>query len=155
MSTDTIWLFSGRYEFLSNFYPLTHGVRIPDDIERIYPSVENAFQASKTLLKEDRLPFLAYSPAKAKREGKLLQKRQDWEEIKIEIMTDLVRQKFCNNADLAAKLILTSPRTLVEGNSWGDMYWGVDLRSKRGLNYLGQILMKVREETIHEQVYKG
>jgi hypothetical protein len=35
---------------------------------------------------------------------------------------------------------------LVEGNRWGDQFWGVDLRTGLGENHLGKILMKVRDE---------
>ena len=42
-----------------------------------------------------------------------------------------------------ANLLATGKATLVEGNSWGDTFWGV-CRGK-GKNMLGKILMRVRK----------
>ena len=50
------------------------------------------------------------------------------------------------NEDLKQRLLATGDKRLVEGNTWGDTFWGVDLRSGRGENQLGRILMRVREE---------
>jgi predicted NAD-dependent protein-ADP-ribosyltransferase YbiA (DUF1768 family) len=49
----------------------------------------------------------------------------------------------------------TYPAHLTEGNHWGDTFWGVDLRTGKGRNYLGRILMSVRREIImrEQQIY--
>ena len=62
-------------------------------------------------------------------------------------MKDIVATKFSQNTDLKQKLIDTYPNILVEGNTWGDTYWGVDITkpNKPGNNKLGEILMEVRE----------
>lgn len=131
--------FRGQYRFLSNFQAST--VELDGEL---YPTVENAYQAAKTLDIEKREPFTRMSALEAKRAGKCLTLRPDWEEIKYEIMYDLVEQKFLNHESLALKLIATGSQALIEGNWWGDTYWGVC--KGVGENNLGKILMKVRDE---------
>jgi ribA/ribD-fused uncharacterized protein len=126
--------FDGEYHFLSNFYPVSvFG----------YPSVENAYQAAKTLNREERLPFRECSPAQAKKLGRRLVLRPDWEDRKLEIMRVLVRKKF-EHPELRQRLLETGNQDLIEGNCWGDRFWGV-CRGE-GKNHLGQILMEVRRE---------
>ena len=72
--------------------------------------------------------------------------RGDWEEIKTELMLEIVRAKFTQNEELAARLLATRDRRLVEGNTWHDVFWGVDQRTGQGENHLGRILMQVRNE---------
>ena len=88
------------------------------------------------------------TPGKAKRAGKYLQLRFDWNDVKLSIMEDLVREKFINNWELSEKLLNTKDAELIEGNCWGDTFWGMDLRHNPpiGGNHLGKILMKVRDE---------
>jgi len=57
-----------------------------------------------------------------------------------------MKTTFRQNSDLAARLLGTGQMPLVEGNNWGDMFWGVDVKSGKGENHLGRILMKIREE---------
>ena len=59
-------------------------------------------------------------------------------------MLNVVRAKFDQHPDLAQKLLETGDEELVEGNTWGDRYWGVC--GGKGKNMLGKILMRVREE---------
>lgn len=132
--------FSGYNRFLSNFYEAE--VVLDGDI---YPSVEHAYQASKTLDLEYReLIRKAVSPVKAKSLGKIVPMRTDWEDVKISIMRDLLRQKFSHDF-LRSKLLATGDQPLIEGNYWGDRFWGQDL-SGVGLNWLGRLLMEVRNE---------
>ena len=137
----TIQRFRDEYGFLSNFYESSvkwEGLT--------YPNAEAAFQAAKVLTEEERLPFTVLQPGKAKRMGRRVPLRQDWERVKFAIMESIVRAKFTQNADLAAKLLATGDTELVEGNTWGDTCWGVDLRTGKGENHLGKALMKVRSE---------
>lgn len=132
--------FKGEYAFLSNFYP----VRVIFQ-GATYPSVENAYQAAKTLDREDRIPFEECSAKESKKLGKQLKLRSDWDSEKIAIMRLLVCQKFTiPNYALHNKLLDTYPAELVEGNYWGDTFWGV-CRGK-GQNHLGIILMELRNE---------
>jgi ribA/ribD-fused uncharacterized protein len=132
-------LFRGDNFFLSNFYPCTITIS-----KEIYPSVEHAYQALKSTDPKIRLSFQnpELTPGKAKRMGKDIVLRKDWELIKINIMHTLVLKKF-KDKELARKLIDTFPEQLVEGNPWGDIFWGVS--DGKGLNNLGKILMGVRD----------
>lgn len=60
------------------------------------------------------------------------------------VMLQLLRQKFLGDEELRRKLLRTGDAMLVEGNYWGDTYWGVCFGS--GKNMLGKLLMQVREE---------
>lgn len=129
--------FRGANRFLSNFYETSvewEGL--------IYPSSEAAFQAAKTLDQEDRKRFQTMAPTIAKREGYKVKLRENWEDIKIDVMYQIVLAKFSQNEFLKQKLIATGREWLEEGNTWGDRTWGtVD---GIGNNYLGKVLMAVR-----------
>lgn len=134
--------FTGEYRFLSNFWLCP--VKL-DEI--VYPSVEHAYQAAKTLSSEEREPFHrqpSITSAESKKLGKKLTIRFDWEDIKLQVMEDLLVQKFAY-PDLKEKLLQTKDFLLVECNWWGDQFWGVDSR-KGGLNHLGKLLMKIRDQ---------
>jgi ribA/ribD-fused uncharacterized protein len=136
--------FTGDHDFLSNFHPS------PIEVDGIlYPTVEHAFQAAKTDdADEKRAVAEAATPGSAKRKGKKVQLRSDWEQVKVGIMEDFVRLKFTTHADLREQLLATGEAELVEGNNWNDTFWGV-CRGK-GRNELGKVLMKVRSELAKE-----
>lgn len=132
--------FVDEYEFLSNFYPSP----IYDDTGKEYPTVEHYFQAMKTFDPQKReLIRSAESPGKAKRIGRLIQLREDWEERKLDIMEKALIQKF-QIPKLREKLLATGNEELVEGNFWNDIYWGVC--KGEGENHLGKLLMNIREK---------
>jgi ribA/ribD-fused uncharacterized protein len=131
--------FSGSYRFLSNFYHAK--VELDGDV---YPTVEHAFQAAKAPDKRDRRKIReAPSAARARQLGRRLKLRPNWEEMKMDIMWQLLESKF-SSPRLARWLVGTYPRDLIEGNNWGDTYWGVD-EVLGGQNVLGSLLMLVRE----------
>ncbi len=135
--------FDGENAFLSNFYPSP--VLFEGDI---YPTVEHAFQAAKTSgAGERRAIRLTASPAQAKRAGKRVSLRPDWEQVKGDVMLGLLRQKF-SAPELRAKLLATGQAQLIEGNTWGDRVWGCVLIKGQwvGRNRLGRLLMQVRDE---------
>ena len=138
---STIDSFRGKYYFLSNFFPaeVTY-------IGLTYQNNEAAFQAQKTYSKEERIEFTTLEPRDAKRRGRRVRLRRDWEQVKDRIMEEIVRAKFSQNEELKEQLLATGDAQLVEGNRWNDRYWGVDIRSGVGENHLGKILMKVRSE---------
>ena len=115
----------------------------------IYPSTEHAFQAAKTLDKEERKKILyntdgsVTSCKDARLMGRKITMRSDWEEKKIDIMLSLNRQKF-QNSSLRQQLLATENMELIEGNWWNDTFWGVC--NGVGKNMLGKILMQIREE---------
>lgn len=136
--------FSGEFSFLSNFYPCIVYLDDAASAHEAYPSVEHAYQAAKTFNPFQRTTIRnASHPGHAKRLGNTVDLRKDWNKIKIEIMLDLLRQKF-ENAVLKQKLIATYPAKLIEGNTWGDTYWGV--YKGVGTNMLGELLLQVRSE---------
>ena len=132
--------FTDDYDFLSNFH------FSPIEVDgRVYPTVEHAFQAAKTFDQTQRQAIAeAATPGAAKRRGRRVQLRPDWEQVKVGIMEELVRLKFTTHADLREKLLATGDAELVEGNNWNDRFWGVC--GGLGRNELGQILMRIREE---------
>ena len=93
---------------------------------------------------EQRKNFLGLDPSSAKRKGRRVKLRNDWEEVKDQIMYEIVLNKFSQNEELRKKLIATGDEYLEEGNTWYDTYWGVC--NGKGKNKLGKILMQVREE---------
>jgi len=142
----TIDSFQGEYRFLSNFWLCT----IVYNGGYIYGSTEAAYQAAKSLNPADHVRFTRMSPGVSKREGKRLIIRDDWDIVKTRIMVELVRQKFTSHNDLKMLLLNTGDALLVEGNTWGDTFWGVC--NGKGENKLGKILMMVRQE-IYEEKY--
>jgi ribA/ribD-fused uncharacterized protein len=144
--TDSISSFSGGYRFLSNFYP----AQIWYD-GRLYSTVEHAYQAAKTVEQAQRTFIQASeTPGVAKRRGRTVSIRGDWEQIKIPIMRELLFQKF-RTPELMISLVRTYPRQLIEGNSWGDTFWGCVPSSQegwQGQNQLGKLLMEVRDYCI-------
>lgn len=133
--------FTGANRFLSNFYPCL--VRYKDD-PLSYPSVEHAYQAQKTLNVNDQIIVCkCKTPAEAKKLGRKLKMRHDWDKVKVDIMRDLLRFKF-GQGDLLQKLLATGDTELIEGNWWGDRFWGVC--NGVGENMLGKLLMQVRAE---------
>jgi len=141
--------FSGIHRFLSNFYPVSVEYE-----GAVYPSVEHAYQAAKSLDPEEREIIRSTGSAGlAKRLGRHAKVRDDWEDVKLEIMAELVYQKFHRNADLASKLLGTGDMALVEGNWWGDRFWGVC--NGVGHNHLGCILMAVRKSLEEENEHRA
>ncbi len=135
--------FFDEFRFLSNFWM----AQVMADGWQ-YPSVEHAYQAMKLTHPDERIQVkMASTPGKAKRVGnKMASFRPDWQEVKVEIMRGLVRQKFTNHTYLTDMLLATAPLELEETNHWGDVFWGVC--DGAGENWLGKILMEVRSELL-------
>lgn len=133
--------FWGKHRFLSNFWP---ACVVLDN--RSYRTVEHAYQAAKSLDAGVRSRIaMCYLPSDAKAMGRIIALRPDWfiGDTRLRIMRDLLRQKF-GTEPLRGQLIDTGRARLVEGNTWGDRYWGVC--DGRGENHLGRLLMEIREE---------
>jgi ribA/ribD-fused uncharacterized protein len=139
---ETIDSFSGQYRFLSNFWAAPTTV-----IGIEYMSSEAAYQACKTTDLEVRQQFTKLAPNEAKKLGQQIQLRLDWTLVtKIECMELVLRAKFGRNPFLLDKLVATGNAQLIEGNTWGDTFWGVC--RGRGTNYLGKLLMEIRKENL-------
>ncbi len=135
----TISSFTMEYSFLSNFYPCL--IEFDGDI---YPSLEHAYQAAKTNDPNERKKIREEKQVRrAKQIGRHVTIREDWEQIKVEVMRDLLKKKF-ENPQLRKLLLDTYPHDLVEGNNWGDTFWGVC--RGHGKNMLGVLLMQLRSE---------
>jgi ribA/ribD-fused uncharacterized protein len=136
---EPITSFSRQYFFLSNFYRRQFRYN-----GMTFPTSEHAFQWSKAATVDGALQILdAKTPGDAKKLGKLIIKRPDWE-TKFSIWNqDQITQN-----QLAQKLVETGNAELVEGNNWGDTFWG-QCPLGNGENMLGKLLMKVRSEIRH------
>ena len=143
-STDVIDEFREAYGFLSNF----HLCDLDYDGNN-YCCVESAFQAMKEANPAARVNYSHLYPSEAKKKGKTCNLRSDWEEVKVDIMYDILKAKF-SDEDLKARLLLTDDKELIEGNNWHDNFWGNCVCKKceaiEGKNMLGKLLMKLRTE---------
>lgn len=133
--------FDGNYRFLSNFW------LCPVEFEGlVYPSAEHAYQAAKTFRPDIREAFSEInSPSEVKKLGGQISIRPDWDDMKIHVMRRVVEAKFEQNPDLMEKLLATKPNLLIEGNTWGDRFWG-ESPVGNGRNELGKILMAIRDD---------
>lgn len=130
--------FTGAYRFLSNFWLAAVSIY---DVK--YPSVEHAYQAMKSTDTEYQKQILSCtSPSEAKKLGAFATLRPDWDNVKIDFMRYLVWEKFSKHENLKKRLLDTGTAELVEGNHWGDVFWGVC--KGQGQNWLGRILMDTR-----------
>lgn len=143
--------FTGEFDFLSNFYPTPITFRSAGE-DVMFPTAEHAFQAAKyKSMKSDHVARVDYvnsiaaasKPNDAKRLGQKVKiDVAAWEDMRIEVMREVVRQKFEQNDFFKGLLLATGPAMLVEGNTWGDEFWG--RVNGKGYNMLGVILMELR-----------
>jgi ribA/ribD-fused uncharacterized protein len=136
--------FRGKYNFLSNFYPC--------EVEfegKVYPSVEHAFQAGKTLNEAQREEIRCCgSPSLAKKLGRRVTLRKDWEKEKLLVMASCLGEKFFKDKALAARLKRVEGE-IVEDNYWHDNFWGRCGCNKcggKGENMLGKMLMYLKSK---------
>lgn len=133
-----IMQFKGNYDFLSNFAPvMVHAWGEP------YISVEHAYQASKTLVPIERARISVVTAGQAKRMGRQITMRPDWERVKVGVMLELLVEKFTQEP-YKSRLLETGREELIEGNLWGDSFWGYDMKKRYGENILGSLIMGVR-----------
>lgn len=132
-STTPITSFSGEYRFLSNFWPTADG-----------KTAEHHYQAAKCAEYADAVRIMGSPTAgAAKRAGQDVELRDDWYDVRVQVMADAVARKFAD-PELGRMLLSTGDALLVEGNTWGDVFWGVDADTGEGHNILGDLLMGVR-----------
>lgn len=140
MNQLIITSFSGEWRWLSNFWPCKVEL---DGI--IYPSSEHAFVAYKTVNEQERITISKIpTPGQAKKYGRTMTLRKDWERVKLVVMARIIAAKFDQNPDLWGKLMATKGMFLIEGNTWGDQFWGVC--NGEGHNHLGKIIMAYRDD---------
>lgn len=135
--------FSGRFKWLGNFS--WSDLEFEGDW---YPSVEHAFQAAKVANKTERSGY-GFTDAKlsfgdAKRLGRSVPLRQDWKEIRENVMAACLAAKF-TDPTLRQKLLATGDSELIDGHSGSpDLIWGYHFPSQAGENRLGKLLMELR-----------
>ena len=142
--------FRGEYRWLSNMYPYD----VPMEYNGLtYRTNEHFYVAMKSTDRNVR-EYIANleSPGEAKRFGRDILIREDWDDIKDQVMLWGLIWKFSPQLSpyMAAKLLATGDQYIQEGNRWGDKYWGVCLDTGAGLNKLGKMLMQIREEIANE-----
>lgn len=165
--------FTLENRFLSNFYICPEKIPYNFDPEKLannwefFPSVENAYQAAKTEDKDVRIKIAKSTPFEAKKIGNKVKIIDNWEKIKKTIMYRLLLEKF-SQKEMKEKLLNTGNSILIEGNWWGDNYWGASIFNKEeyGMkdisicddtllflsspwstgNQLGKLLMFIREK---------
>lgn len=143
--------FEGEYRFLSNFAPSSIQIDTKNVGVLTFATGEHMFQALKYKAMVDESKQLDYlesvnasdDPNWAKKRGRAVKiDTAKWDGIKIEMMRQTVWEKFKQHPDLRERLLATDSAMLVEGNTWGDKFWGrVD---GQGYNLLGSILMETR-----------
>lgn len=129
------------FEFLSNMHPVE--IKLPTG--EVFSCVESAYMAHKPQILD--LRFTKLDGFKAKKLGKTLVLRPDWDQVKIPIMRSLLEIKF-SNPQMAQKLIAVEGE-IVEDNVWHDYFWG--RCNGKGENHLGILLMEIRE-ALQEQI---
>lgn len=145
---NTIDNFHGEHIWLSNFYP----VQIILEEPWPYASVEHAYMSQKS--QEPDWKRFCRDTKKAsvvKAASYEIKLRGDWDRIKEDVMRTCLLQKFSEpGSDLYAKLLGTDNKTLIEGNTWHDTFWGVDTATGKGQNKLGKMLMEIRSQLKHK-----
>lgn len=143
---EDIKSFSGEHRFLSNFWPSEFNLY---DVR--WPCAENCYQWMKFDKDPELLDqFLQASPGRSKRLSRELEKdiRKDWLNVRVDVMTKIQYEKYTQNPHLAHMLVETGSVSIVEGNTWNDTFWGVNLSTGKGKNMLGKILMDLRNELL-------
>ena len=131
--------FRGEHFFLSNFY--THEFIYKGTT---YRTAEHAYQSQKTTnVMERRLITEARTPGDAKRLGRKATIRDHWDTKRLSVIRGILKAKF-SSPEMAKLLLSTGSDVLIEGNDWGDVFWGVGSQTGIGHNYLGQMLMEIR-----------
>lgn len=141
MARKIIKRFKGKYRFLSNFYPVKININ-----GKTYPSTEHYYQAMK--FKDNSIQRKvrnAPTPGRAKELAHQHNPREDWRNISLDVMERALKAKF-KKPEFQEKLLNTGDAILQEGNTWGDEFWGINLKTGEGKNHLGKLLMKIRDE---------
>ena len=139
--------FQGEYRWLSNFVPVKI---VLNGLE--FPSVEHAYVSEKYVVDDPRsLDWKRFctdpnnTSAHVKKKGQSISIRSDWDDVKVDIMKECIKQKF-SQEPYRTKLLETGDQYIQEGNMWYDKFWGVCLRTNTGENTLGKLIMEFRDK---------
>lgn len=130
-----------EYGCFSNFSK--HGFELDG---KYWMTSEHYFQAKKFIGNEyEEQVRMSSTPMEAANMGRDRNKplRNDWEEVKDDIMRRAVLEKFKQNNDAKKILLSTGDKEIIEKTT-KDYYWGCGTNGTGG-NMLGKILMEVRE----------
>lgn len=151
--------YTPKYNFLSNFYPCNVYV-VLKGIRYQFPTAEHLYQATKqaTFNAETLKPFQTGTAAAAKTLGNDVVVRDDWDNVKKNVMQWILEKKFSPqlNYKLADDLKNTHPARLVHLSPW-DLYWGAkEYENGRifGQNNLGILIEGIREKLLLEEERK-
>lgn len=172
---EPILKFRQEFSYLSNFNVLKNKIHY---LGYNYISVEAGYMAQKCDDIAWKKYCSTISPhgnaqGEMKKAAYKVDLVKDFRDKQLKIMLDLLRLKFRNNPELANKLVATYPRMIMEGNVWNDRYWGATIPKQKhchlsdsgeleklyeefpqyfyvGQNYLGRLLMKVRDELLNK-----
>ena len=139
MAQNEIKGFTGKYYPLSNYSFSEFSL---DGYK--YTNAEAAFHSYKN--KDYQPAFHKLNPKDAKILGRRVKLRDDWEEIKDEVMYNVIKAKFIQCQSCKELLLSTGDAYLEETNTWNDKYWGVC--NGEGKNKLGKLLMRLRTELV-------
>lgn len=110
----------------------------------VFPSTEHAYHAAKSTNMDFRRSLVDLPWNEARQRGRATKLRPGWEDgLKLQVMEEVNLIKYTTNKFCYDKLMSTRGYELIEGNWWGDRYWGVC--NGVGENHLGLILMKIRQ----------
>lgn len=147
--------FEGEYNFLSNMHEVTpSGILIIDEREKIkVPTSEHIYASSKFANIEDRT-YVREAPTGKKARDRARDLAAQGHELactspegKLLLMEEALMAKFAIGTRMATLLLQTKDAQLIEGNDWGDNFWGCSPPDNPdGLNHLGRLLMKRRFE---------
>lgn len=142
--------FQGQHRWLSNFWPVAIMFR-----GIMYPSSENAYQSTKSDSPEWK-SFCSNPltrPGATKKASRKYTLTSEFHDNKVAVMAEIQGIKF-QDPDLRARLLATGDSLILEGNKWGDEFWGVtwnEDKSCTGKNHLGEIIMRVRKKIQDEE----
>lgn len=137
--------FQGEFRWLSNFAPVNV---IYDGVK--YRSVEHAYMAAKSVdVGWREFCKNTYKAGDVKKASRNIELREDWEQIKVDVMRELLEQKF-NTEPYKAMLLETCDEHIQEGNMWNDKFWGVCLKTGKGSNTLGKLIMEIRSKITYK-----
>lgn len=139
--------------FLSNFdttYPIVVNGEGWKTVEHFYQAMKNENLEYQEKVKK------AKTPSEAKRYGNNVPLRDDWDDIKIDVMRIALEAKFAKGTEAADRLACTGIDYLIEYAPWGDSFWGMYRDSKGSLigeNHLGKLLMERKLKLIDLRDY--
>lgn len=143
-TADTVYWFSTAFDPLNNWS--ANAINI---LGKTFSTVEHAYHYRKFSETSPEIAdqiFAAPSPWAAMQIDREHQeeRRKDWNEVKVDIMTELIRAKAAQNQDVTDCLLKTGDKKIVENSPW-DSFWGCG-PDGNGQNKMGEILMLVRSE---------